>query len=77
MIKYLVEKGHTVFMISWKNPMAEDRDLGLEGYRQHGVMMALEAISTLLPGRKIHTVGYCLGGTLLTIVCLLYTSSCV
>jgi polyhydroxyalkanoate synthase len=67
MVKYLVEKGHTVLMISWKNPTAEDRDLGLEDYRQHGVMAALEAISTLLPGRKIHTVGYCLGGTLLTI----------
>ncbi|HRF43973.1 MAG TPA: alpha/beta fold hydrolase [Candidatus Competibacteraceae bacterium] len=67
MVKFLVEKGHTVFMISWKNPTAEDRDLGLEDYRQYGVMAALEAVSTLLPGRKIHTVGYCLGGTLLTI----------
>jgi polyhydroxyalkanoate synthase len=67
MVKYLVEKGHTVLMISWKNPTAEDRDLGLEDYRQHGVMAALEATSNLLPGRKIHAVGYCLGGTLLTI----------
>jgi polyhydroxyalkanoate synthase len=67
MIRYLVQQGHTVFTISWKNPTAEDRDLGMEDYRQHGVMAAFDVISTLLPGRKIHAVGYCLGGTLLTI----------
>jgi len=67
MVKYLVEKGHTVFMISWKNPTAEDRDLGMDDYREHGVMAALDAISITLPERKIHTVGYCLGGTLLTL----------
>lgn len=67
MVKYLVEKGHTVFVISWKNPTAEDRDTGMEDYLQQGVMTALDTVSTVLPGRKIHTVGYCLGGTLLTI----------
>jgi polyhydroxyalkanoate synthase len=67
MVKYLVENGHTVFAISWKNPTAEDRDTGMEDYRQQGVMAALDSVSTVLPGRKIHTVGYCLGGTLLTI----------
>lgn len=67
LIRYLVEKGHTVFTISWINPTAEDRDLGLEDYRQDGVMAAVEAVSAVLPGRRIHTVGYCLGGTLLTI----------
>lgn len=68
MVKYLVEKGYTVFMISWKNPTSEDRDLGMEDYRCLGVMAALDAISTIVPKRSIHAVGYCLGGTLLTIV---------
>jgi len=68
MIRYLVEKGHTVLTISWKNPTAEDRDIGMDDYQQQGVIAALDAVSTILPGRKIHTVGYCLGGTLLTIV---------
>ncbi len=67
LVKYLVDHGHTVFMISWKNPGAEERDLGLEDYRMLGIMDALKVISTIIPERKIHTVGYCLGGTLLSI----------
>lgn len=67
LVKYLVDHGHTVFVISWKNPSSEDRDLGLEDYRTLGIMAALKAISTIIPGRKIHAVGYCLGGTLLAL----------
>jgi polyhydroxyalkanoate synthase len=67
LVKYLVDRGHTVFMISWKNPDAEDRDLGMEDYLRLGVMEALQAVSTVLPGRRTHGVGYCLGGTLLAI----------
>jgi polyhydroxyalkanoate synthase len=67
MVKYLVDKGLTVFMISWKNPRAEDRDLGMESYYYDGVMDSLRAVSTIVPGRQIHAVGYCLGGTLLSI----------
>jgi len=67
LVRYLVERGHTVFMISWKNPDADDRDLGLEDYLRLGVMEALQAIGAILPKRRVHGVGYCLGGTLLTI----------
>ena len=66
MVKYLVDRGHTVFMISWLNPGPEDRDLGMDDYRNLGTMAAIDAISEMLPGR-IHAVGYCLGGILLTI----------
>ncbi len=67
MIRYLVEKGHTVFAISWTNPTAEDRELGMDDYRQNGLMAALDAVSAILPDVRVHAVGYCLGGTLLTI----------
>ncbi len=67
LVKYLVDSGFTVFMISWKNPEADDRDLSLEDYRKLGVASAIDAISTIVPNRKIHAAGYCLGATLLVI----------
>ncbi len=67
MVKYLVEQGHTVFIVSWRNPTAADRELGLDDYRQLGVMDALDAVGAIVPERKVQAVGYCLGGTLLAI----------
>ncbi len=67
LVRYLVEQGHTVFMISWKNPGAEDRDLSMDDYTRLGVIEALDVVSAIVPGSNIHTVGYCIGGTLLAI----------
>jgi polyhydroxyalkanoate synthase len=67
LVKYLTEQGHTVFMISWRNPGPDDRDLTMEDYRQLGVMAALDAVAAILPGRGVHAVGYCIGGTMLAI----------
>ncbi len=67
LVKYLVDRGHTVFMISWHNPGPDDRDLGMAEYLSLGIMPALEAVKTIVPERKVNAVGYCLGGTLLSI----------
>lgn len=67
MVKFLVDQGYTVFMISWRNPDAEDRDLAMDDYRKMGVMDAIDAVQSIVPDQKIHGVGYCLGGTLLSI----------
>ena len=67
LIGYLVDQGHTVFCVSWKNPGYEDRDLGMDDYLELGFHAALDAVTTIVPGQKVHATGYCLGGTMLAI----------
>ena len=67
LIRQLVDQGHTVFCLSWKNPGADDRDLGMQDYLDLGVRAALDAVQAIVPGHGVHAVGYCLGGTLLAI----------
>ena len=54
-------------MVSWKIPDASDQDLGMDEYRGVGGETVIQAIEAIVPGRPIHGVGYCLGGTLLAI----------
>ncbi len=67
MVKFLTDQGFTVFMISWRNPTSKDRNLSLEDYRTLGVHAALDTVNAIMPDRKVHATGYCLGGTLLAI----------
>ncbi|MEH6616629.1 MAG: alpha/beta fold hydrolase [Porticoccus sp.] len=67
LVKYLVDQGKTVFMISWKNPDKDDKELSLDNYLKSGFFAALDAVKAIAPKTKINTVGYCIGGTLLSI----------
>jgi polyhydroxyalkanoate synthase subunit PhaC len=66
LVRYLVERGHTVFMISWRNPRGEARDLGLSDYLDRGFLDALAQVRRITDA-PVHAAGYCLGGTLLAL----------
>jgi polyhydroxyalkanoate synthase subunit PhaC len=65
LIKYMVDKGFTVFVISWKNPDAKMEDVTFEDYMTLGPLTAFDVIKNITGAKKINPVGYCIGGTLL------------
>jgi polyhydroxyalkanoate synthase len=67
MVRWLVGRGHTVFILSWKNPDEGDARLGMADYLELGVFQPLAEIARRIPATPVHGVGYCLGGTLLAI----------
>ncbi|KTD05403.1 PHA synthase [Fluoribacter gormanii] len=64
LVNWLVQQGHTVFIVSWLNPSTKDRNLAFDDYYRQGAMAAIDKISTIIPDTKIHLMGYCIGGTL-------------
>jgi polyhydroxyalkanoate synthase len=68
-VKFLVESGITVFMISWRNPKPEMGKVTLDDYVTKGVLSAIDVATKILGFKKVNTLGYCLGGTLLSIAC--------
>ena len=67
LVRYLTEQGFTVFAISWRNPDAEDASLGMADYLEQGPLAALHHIAQSTGSRRVHGLGYCLGGTLMSI----------
>jgi polyhydroxyalkanoate synthase len=64
-IRWAVEQGHTVFVISWVNPDARLAEKGFEDYMREGPLAALDAMEQATSEREANVIGYCLGGTLL------------
>jgi polyhydroxyalkanoate synthase len=64
-IKWCVEQGVTVFVISWVNPDKTLSDKGFADYMKEGPLAAMDAIERVTGEMKVHTIGYCVGGTLL------------
>ncbi|MBI5018272.1 MAG: class I poly(R)-hydroxyalkanoic acid synthase [Deltaproteobacteria bacterium] len=63
-IRWAVENGQTVFVISWVNPGKELAHKGFEDYMAEGPLAALDAIELATGEREVNLIGYCIGGTL-------------
>ncbi len=66
-IKFAVSQGFTVYVVSWVNPDETYRDVGIDTYVKEGIYAAVEAVLEIAGTKKVNTIGYCIGGTLLTI----------
>ena len=65
LVRYAVEQGHTVFLVSWRNITAELGHLTWDDYLQQGVMRAIDVALEVSQADKVNTLGFCVGGTLL------------
>lgn len=65
-VKYMVDQGFTVFMVSWKNPTAEYRDVGFDAYITEGLYEAIDAVRNITGEDSVNAIGYCIGGTMLS-----------
>lgn len=68
LIRWAVEQGFTVFIVSWVNPTAEHKDIGMDDYASLGLLTAVEEVKKITGEKQINAVGYCIGGTLLSLV---------
>ena len=64
-IRWAVERGHTVFVVSWVNPDAKLAQKGFDDYMVEGPLAAMDAVARATGQRDVNFIGYCLGGTLL------------
>ena len=64
-IKWALDQGHTVFVVSWVNPDAKLARMGFDDYMKQGPLAALDAVEKATGERQVNFIGYCLGGTLL------------
>jgi polyhydroxyalkanoate synthase len=66
-IKWCVSQGITVFVVSWVNPDERLAGKSFEEYMREGVITALDAVAKMTGEKQVHAIGYCVGGTLLSI----------
>lgn len=68
-VRYALEQGMQVFLVSWRNPLPTDDDGILDAswgdYLEHGILEAIKAVQDITASPKLNTLGFCVGGTLL------------
>ena len=66
LIKWIVDQGYTLFVVSWKNPDATYADVGMDDYVNDGFLAALREAKAITGQDKVNAVGYCIAGTTLS-----------
>ena len=66
LIRFMVEQGNTVFLVSWRNPTEAQGHLGWDDYLEHGPIAALHAAREITKVKQVNALGFCVGGTILT-----------
>ncbi|NRP18910.1 Poly-beta-hydroxybutyrate polymerase [Ensifer adhaerens] len=73
-IKWAVDQGHTVFVISWVNPDERHAAKDWEAYAREGIGFALDTVEQATGERDVNAIGYCVGGTLLAATLALHAA---
>jgi polyhydroxyalkanoate synthase len=64
-IRHAVEQGHTVFVVSWKNPHEPEAKLTWDDYLEHGAIKAIHVVQELTGQKQVNVLGFCVGGTII------------
>jgi polyhydroxyalkanoate synthase len=67
LIKWIVDQGFTLFVVSWVNPDASYADVGMEEYVESGYLTAIEQVKQICDVKSVNAVGYCIAGTTLAL----------
>ncbi|WP_424942785.1 PHA/PHB synthase family protein [Aliiroseovarius crassostreae] len=67
LIKWIVDQGYTLFVVSWVNPDARYRDVGMGDYIEEGYLAAIDEVKKITKQKKVNVVGYCIAGTTLSL----------
>ncbi|KEY91175.1 poly(R)-hydroxyalkanoic acid synthase [Candidatus Photodesmus blepharus] len=74
MVRWLLNKNHSVFMISWRNPGKKQAEIHFSDYVLEGVVKAVAVIEDITKQEQINAAGYCIGGTLLASTIAYYSA---
>ncbi len=66
LVKWIVDQGYTLFIVSWVNPDASYRDVGLEEYIEEGYLTAVDEVKKITGQKQVNAIGYCIAGTTLS-----------
>ncbi|KIN64425.1 Poly-beta-hydroxybutyrate polymerase [Sulfitobacter noctilucicola] len=67
LVKWVTDQGYTLFMVSWVNPDATYRDVGMGDYVEDGYLAAIKEVKAITGEKQINAVGYCIAGTTLSL----------